>query len=166
MLARELRAVEVRCDVARIGESASSSGLHAEDETGGEAAVGTVDHLKIGGGEYCCRIEEEAGQGTQCADKERDLHCSGKTFAAHVADRDKGGVPSEWNDLKEIAADFTEGLIGGSDFEAGNERNVFWNEDLLDGARGLEFSGEALFFAAVVGELADEDGERGGTRES
>lgn len=104
-----------------------------------------------GGGGFGVAVAEGAGE-------HGDGHGGFEALAADVADGEEFAAVGEGEDLVEVAADLLGGLVEG--VEAGGLG--VGDEELLDGTGGLEFAGEAGFFALHGAEEEDDHGEGGG----
>lgn len=61
-------------------------------------------------------------------------------WLSHITSDDEGAAVGGGDDLEEVAADLTEGLVDGLDGKAGNSGVLSRDQYLLDGARRFEFA--------------------------
>src|SRR5450631_875205 len=140
--------------MAGIGNGEPATEIGTEDEAGCESSVAAGEHALVHGGEdfaWTLRVVRQSAEG---ADQEGDGHGGGHAFAAYIADDDQDAAVPGWNDLKEVTANLTGGFEQTLDSEAGDGRDLFGDEDLLDRACSFEFCCHALLFAAIADEVA------------
>jgi len=120
------RAVDVGRDVARIGDGQRVVRVRTEDEAGRETSIAAADHASIHCDECFRGTLGGESQRTHGSDEKRYGHGGWQAFAADVTDDDKDRAsiaPSfDWNDLKKVATNLTEGLVDAADREAGDIR--------------------------------------------
>src|ERR1700690_517326 len=90
-----------------------------------------------------------------------------KSFSGDVSQDDEGirlpirVAAGQGKNLVEVTTDLLRGMIRGADFQVGNGRKRFGDEDMLQRAGGLHIRAEAFLFGARSREAADEEGEQG-----
>ena len=104
------------------------------------------------------------GQRADSADKQRDGHGGWHSLAANVADDRQQAAIRGGQHLVEIASNLARGLVDGFDGKAGDGRNFFRHEDLLDGAGRLQLGRGFLLLPRQLG-VAEEDHHADGQQE-
>jgi hypothetical protein len=157
----ELIAALVRGEVAGVGDCRGAVLIDTEDQAGGEAVLAASQHAEIHGGEDFGGALCVVGERADGANQQRHGHGGGHALPADVADDDQSAVVWCGDDLEEVAADLAGGLVDALEGEAGDGRDFFGDEDLLDCAGGFEFRFEALFVASRASKAQHQDGENG-----
>ena len=146
----KLDSVEVGRQMACVHQCRRSVGFDAQGEAGGVAfAVEAI----VEGRKDDSRIAGESGGGAHGSDEKRGEHTGLHAFAGDVANQNEGAAIGRiGDDLEEVASYFAGGAVVAFNGQAGDLRQVFGNEELLDLASAFDFGGVALLLAAGAGE--------------
>ena len=142
----DLPTVAERGEVPGIGKAQVAAGVEHPAKAGDKAAVAGAHQLGVEAHQDRSGVQAFKCEGAQSADGQDSGHGGFQALAAHIAHRNNNTAVGPRKDLVEVSANFMSGQIGGLNVAAGERGDRFWDQPLLDLARGIELSGSPFVF--------------------
>jgi hypothetical protein len=128
---RHFTSCKIGRKVACVRDGEGSVGIDSQRKASGKSSLAAAQHAFI----HCCKHLARAfsvvGKRSHGPHQKRNRHGGRHALSAHVANHRQQPAAFCRQNLEEVAADFPRRYVAAFDGEAGNRRDLVWNEDLL-----------------------------------